>query len=138
MVAAGLLPASAGAQGAERGLQLVATTEPDLAEVLSGLVAWYPGRRDRLSLAAGPGLRDGRAMGRGEALWQFRLEPEAERGVGLYLGGGVAGTVGDDPRGWIVVTAGLETRPAAPRGWAFEAGLGGGLRLSVGYRWRRR
>lgn len=137
MLAAWLaLPDGARAQGAERGLQLIATTEPDPAGVLSGLLAWHPGRRDRVSLAAGGGVSDGGAIGRGEALWQFRLEPEAERGVGLYLGGGVAGTVGDGPRGWIVVTAGLETKPGGAGGWAFEVGLGGGLRLAAGYRWR--
>ena len=36
-----------------------------------------------------------------------------------------------------MVTLGLEERPAARAGWFVEAGVGGGARLALGYRWRR-
>ena len=37
----------------------------------------------------------------------------------------------------VVLTLGLEARPAARDGWFVEAGVGGGARLAAGYRWRR-
>jgi hypothetical protein len=35
-----------------------------------------------------------------------------------------------------VLAAGIEGRPGAASGWFLEAGVGGGARLSAGYRWR--
>jgi hypothetical protein len=40
-------------------------------------------------------------------------------------------------QGYVVVTLGVEARPGAPSGWFVEAGVGGGARLAMGYRWRR-
>jgi hypothetical protein len=36
-----------------------------------------------------------------------------------------------------MLTLGLEARPGAPSGWALEVGLGGGVRVSAGWRWRK-
>jgi hypothetical protein len=41
-------------------------------------------------------------------------------------------------RGYLVLTLGMEQRPGAASGWMVELGLGGGVRLSGGYRWRSR
>jgi hypothetical protein len=57
--------------------------------------------------------------------------------MGAYAGGGVAGIAGPDDRGYLVLLLGIEAGPGARGGWALEAGVGGGLRLAAGYRWRR-
>jgi len=44
--------------------------------------------------------------------------------------------VGAVSRGYLVLTIGLEERPRSSSGWALEAGIGGGVRLGLGYRWR--
>jgi hypothetical protein len=76
-------------------------------------------------------------VGRGELLGHFHLAPEERRKPGFYLAGGIAGVVGAVRRGYLVLTAGLESDPAGGSGWAIEAGIGGGVRLGLGYRWRR-
>ena len=40
-------------------------------------------------------------------------------------------------QGYLVVAIGLEGRPGARAGWFVEAGVGGGARLALGYRWRQ-
>jgi len=65
------------------------------------------------------------------------LNPRTEKGVGAYIGGGIAGQFAETNRGWILLTAGLEQNPGARRGWAMELGVGGGVRFAVGYRWRK-
>jgi hypothetical protein len=70
-------------------------------------------------------------------LWHFLLKPRERRGLGVYGGGGVAVAGGPDTEGFVVVVIGLEARPGARSGWALEVGIGGGVRFSVGYRWRR-
>jgi hypothetical protein len=54
----------------------------------------------------------------------------------LYGAGGVAVVGGPVEQGYLVLTLGLEDRPAARAGWFVEAGVGGGARLAAGYRWR--
>ena len=120
-----------GAQG------LVTTSNPAL--VTGGLyAALRPTRRARLAATLGAGVSDGRTAGRGELLAHFLLSPGAVRRPGLYVGGGVAGVVGAIDQGYIVVLAGVESAPGAASGWAVEAGVGGGIRLTAGWRWRWR
>lgn len=77
-------------------------------------------------------------MGRGELLAHFLLSPAARRGIGLYAGGGIAANVtGAKTSEFVVLTLGVESKPGARSGWAIEAGVGGGARVTIGYRWRR-
>ena len=40
-------------------------------------------------------------------------------------------------KGYLVLLLGLEARPGAFHGWSVELGVGAGVRVAVGYRWRR-
>jgi hypothetical protein len=42
-----------------------------------------------------------------------------------------------DTQGYMVLGLGVESSPGARSGWALEAGIGGGFRIALGYRWRR-
>jgi hypothetical protein len=92
--------------------------------------------RTRFSLSLVAGGSDAGAIVRGELLGHFLLSPEERRKPGFYLAGGIAGIEGVVSRGYLVLTAGLEQRPRGRSGWAIEAGVGGGVRLALGYRWR--
>ncbi len=81
------------------------------------------------------GRQDGETVGRGELTLEFRFpEPNRRRPV-PYLGVGVAGTTGPRSGPYLVATAGLDI-PGSGRGrWALEAGVAGGVRAAVGYRY---
>jgi hypothetical protein len=122
----------------ELGVQLVAASAPRATVVAGPSIAWRVGRRDRVVFQGGAGLEEeGVLAGRVEALWHFHLDPGALGKPGAYLGGGVGALVGDEWRGIVVVTLGLEGSPGARAGWTVELGVGGGVRLGLGYRWRR-
>ena len=93
----------------------------------------------RLAGTIAAGARDGGLAGRAELLLHFLPTPRSVRGPGIYPIGGVAAVVGggDRDRGYLVAGLGVEERPGARAGWALELGVGGGLRLALGYRWRR-
>jgi hypothetical protein len=126
----------AGQEGVELGIQAVVTgSEPLLA--VGGLYgALRPSTRTRLSAAAGAGISSDDAAFRAEVLGHFLLSPNKRQGAGFYLAGGVAAVAGPVDKGYLVLTAGLEGRPGAKSGWAAELGIGGGVRLALGYRWR--
>lgn len=130
-------PAKAAAQqGRELGAQATGTfSEPGLA-VAGVYGALRTGARTRLSLSLGAGASDSEAAFRGELLGHFLLSPGEHHGVGFYLAGGLAGVGGAVDRGYLVLTAGVERRPARASGWACELGVGGGIRLALAYRWR--
>jgi hypothetical protein len=94
-------------------------------------------QRVRIALTAGAGVADAEPAGRGELLGHFLLDPTARRGAGAYAGGGIAGVIGSVDEGYLVLLLGLEARPGAGSGWAVELGVGGGVRIAAGYRWRR-
>ncbi|MGH7702629.1 MAG: hypothetical protein ACREMO_06020 [Gemmatimonadales bacterium] len=93
--------------------------------------------RTRLAATAAAGVAQGGFGFRGELLAHFLLNPRAVRRPGLYGLGGVAFVSAPGERGYLVVGAGLEARPGARSGWALELGVGGGVRVALGYRWRR-
>ncbi|HEX5004885.1 MAG TPA: hypothetical protein VFV65_06180 [Gemmatimonadales bacterium] len=136
----GIAPAAVAAQGTVRewGLQGVAAFASP-ADYTAGLVAAVrPAARTRIALFAGGGLTsDGGGVGRAELVGHFLLNPRSLR-PGLYAGGGLAGVFASgDANGFIVVLVGIESRPGGPGGWFVEAGVGGGTRVSAGYRWRK-
>lgn len=139
VAALAVLPARAAGQvRQELGVQVIGTTAEPATAVLGPAGAWRVGRRDRLALSAGlGGTRDGRLAGRGELLWHFMLNPAATRKPALYAAGGLGASVADRTRGWVVLAAGLDWSPGGRSGWMAELGIGGGLRLVAGYRWRK-
>ena len=135
-----LLAASplAAQQVREIGLQATATAS-DPALVIGGVyAALRTSLRTRVSVAAGAGVSGGEAAWRGELLAHFLLNPDRQRGAGVYGAGGLAVVGGPVDEGYLVLTLGLEARPGGRSGWFVEGGVGGGARLAAGYRWRKR
>jgi hypothetical protein len=89
----------------------------------------------RIAATGSIGAVSGETGWRGELLGHFLLNPGIRRAPGLYAGGGVAAS-GPDERAYVVILVGVEGTPGARSGWAVEAGLGGGFRATLGYRWR--
>jgi hypothetical protein len=121
----------------EVGIQALGTSSRPVLAVVGGYGALRTSGRTRVSVSAGVGISDGDLAGRGELLAHFLLSPEERHRAGFYVAGGAAVVDGPVSRGYLVLTLGLEDRPRARSGWAVEAGLGGGVRLMLGYRWRR-
>jgi hypothetical protein len=73
-------------------------------------------------------------------LWAgYHLDPGGTRGPGPYAGVGAAlAAARGGAGGFLVVFVGVESRPAGGRGWFVEAGVGGGPRVVLGYRFSRR
>jgi hypothetical protein len=127
---------AAAQQSREIGVQSVVAFADPAAVVAGGYGAWRTSQRTRLSASLGLGVTEGELAWRAEALAHFLLSPDERRRPGFYLAGGVAAAGGTVSRGYLVATLGLEQRPQASSGWALEVGVGGGLRLGAGYRWR--
>jgi len=101
-------------------------------------VARRSGGQGRLALMAACGDYE-RALGvRLEATAQFLLRPAERSGVGPYGGLGLAFVGADGARGASYLTAllGVDLGPGARAGWYAELGLGGGVRLALGRRFR--
>jgi hypothetical protein len=95
--------------------------------------------RARLALALSAGARDSAFAGRGELVATYHLNPYQLRGVSPYAGGGVAvGATADDVFEYVVLYLGVETTPGRPTGWFAELGIAGGVRVSAGFRLKRR
>ena len=123
-------------QGKELGVQLMATASEPAMAVAGVYGAMRTSARTRVSAAVGAGLSSGNPAFRGEVLGHFLLSPHKREDPGLYFAGGVAAVEGPVDRGYLVLTVGLEGSPAAASGWAIELGVGGGVRMMLGYRWR--
>ena len=98
-----------------------------------------PGGEARLSLAAAAGSIEGNAALRVEATAQFLVTPSARSGVTPYGGVGLGYVGARGYRGMevLVLLVGVEQAAARPTSWFSEVGVGGGLRLRIGFRWRR-
>jgi hypothetical protein len=121
----------------ELGVQGIATAADPAVGVAGVYGAIRTSFRTRVSASVGAGVSDGAAAWRGELLAHFLLNPTRLRGAGVYGAGGVAVAGGPVDQGYVVLTLGIEGRPGARSGWFAEAGVGGGARLALGYRWRR-
>lgn len=121
----------------EWGAQVTGTTGRPAFLGAGPAWAWRPGLRDRLVLHGALGAAEHEAAVRLEASWHFLLNPQTRKGPAAYVGGGIAGQFAQSSHGWLLVTLGVEQGAAASRGWFAEAGIGGGVRLAVGIRWRR-
>jgi hypothetical protein len=125
-------------QAFEFGPQVTAVAAEPGSIIAGGYGAVRSLGRSRFALTAGLGAGEGgSAAWRTELTAHFLLNPRARTGVGAYVGGGAAAAdAGDGANGYVVLLAGLEGRPGGASGWALEAGLGGGFRISAGWRWR--
>jgi hypothetical protein len=138
------LARGAGAQsGTELGAHGVASFATSDFLGGGGYGAVRLGGQVRVALTLAAGAAEHAAAFRGELLTHFLLAPRQTHGVGVYGLGGVALVDGSDAsgardaHGYMVLGLGVESRPGAASGWALEAGVGGGFRAAVGYRWRR-
>lgn len=96
-----------------------------------------PSERLRFGVSVLGGARRDAAV-RGEFVAHFLLDPERRVGAGLYGGGGIAAESGPLGQAWMVAVVGLDGSPGGRSGWVVELGVGGGVRISVGWRWRAR
>ncbi|HEX2249027.1 MAG TPA: hypothetical protein VHH32_01685, partial [Gemmatimonadales bacterium] len=123
-------------RASEAGVQVIGTlSDPALAAV-GGYGGFRLSRRARVAGYLGAGISDEQLAWRGELLGHFLFSPDEAGKPGFYFGAGIAGVEGAVGRGYLVVTAGVEGRPGAASGWVLEAGVGGGFRVGLGYRWR--
>jgi hypothetical protein len=137
MVAALVLVSPVAAQqGRELGFQGIGTASDPALAVLALYAGLRTSTRTRLSISAGAGASSDELAFRGEVLGHFLLSPGKRQGAAFYLAGGVAAATGPVDQGYLVLTLGVEDRPGAPAGWAAEIGVGGGVRVALGYRWR--
>jgi hypothetical protein len=123
-------------QGKELGVQAMVTASDPVLAVAGVYGGLRTSVRTRVSAAAGLGTSSGELAFRGELLGHFLLSPTKLKGPGFYFAGGLAAVEGPVDRGYLVLTLGLEDRPAAGSGWSVEVGVGGGVRVLLGYRWR--
>ena len=93
----------------------------------------------RVALSAAGGTLARRAAVRLEAAAHFLVTPAARTGVGLYGGTGLAFQAArrTPGAGYLVALVGIESAPGRRAGWFAELGLGGGVRVAAGWRWRR-
>ena len=124
-------------QAREIGIQAIGTASVPVLGVAALYGALRTSNRTRLSVTGGVGGSADELAFRGELLGHFLLSPNKRKGTGPYFAAGVAAVGGPVERGYLVLALGVEQRPGAGAGWAAEAGVGGGFRLVLGYRWRR-
>jgi len=134
---AGFAPSVAAQRVMEFGVQGIGMAADPAVAVGGVYGAIRTSSRTRVSAALAAGLSDGDGAFRGELLAHFLLNPTRRTGPGVYGAGGIALAEGPVDQGYVVVTLGIEGRPGGRSGWFAEAGVGGGARLAVGYRWRR-
>ena len=137
LLALASLPPALAAQGREAGASAFTTTACATTAGLLVHAGLRPGgSAPRIVVALGGGVADGASVGRGELVAHLVLPQVPGAGVAFYLGGGIAGVTGPEDAAWLVALAGVETDPGGADGFALEVGVGGGARLSAG--WRRR
>ena len=102
-------------------------------------LARRPGGQGRFAFTAAAGDYEHALGVRLQATAQFLLRPGERGAVGPYGGLGLAfvGAAGVRGMSYLTALAGVESGPGAAVGWYLELGLGGGVRLGAGWRFRR-
>lgn len=102
-------------------------------------IARRPGGQGRAALSVAGGALHQAAAVRIEFTAQFLVLPGARRGTSPYAGLGAAYVGARHYRGSGVLVAliGIEAPEGGRHGWFAELGVGGGVRVRGGYRWRR-
>jgi len=135
-------PARAQAQGGVRELQIHAVgvaSRPFFGGAGGGL-AFRDADRNRWQGALAVGFLDGGGVGvRGDFAYHFLLDPRKRQGSAVYGGGGLTAQVaGGRVTPYLLLVVGAEVAPGGVGGSFVEVGVGGGVRVAVGYRWRKR
>jgi hypothetical protein len=114
------------------GVVLGAGRDPAFAGAGPVLAARLAGQV-RLRTLVLVGRRGDATAFRGESVFELVLDPAARWSP--FAGGGVAASADRAERmGLLVVTFGVERRPEGRASWWVETGVGGGIRLGLGYR----
>jgi hypothetical protein len=102
-------------------------------------VARRPGTQGRFAFTLAGGDYEGALGIRVAADAQLLLRPGERARPGPYAGLGLAfvGAEGTRGAGYLTALVGVEAAPGRRQGWYAELGLGGGVRLSLGRRFRR-
>ncbi len=141
LLAAAPAPRAARAQGShELQLQALAiASRPFFAGAGLGF-GWRDEGRTRWLGAVTVGDLDGKgAGGRWDLAWHFLLDPAKRQGSAVYGGAGMSVLAGGGRvTPYVLLVLGAEHAPGAGGGAFAELGVGGGVRVSVGYRWRKR
>jgi hypothetical protein len=120
-------------------LDVLAASQTNLVQLGSALSFGSTGYgRTVLAVAGGTATRGGQTRGsaRIDSAIRFHLDPYRLSKWGAYAQGGVSALY-EEFDGWralVSVAIGVETPPAAHKTWAFELGLGGGIRLGLALR----
>ena len=102
-------------------------------------LGWRDAQRDRFAPAVALGaFGDGRFGARVDLSYQFLLDPVKQSGSAIYGGGGLSVAMERSRVApYLLLVVGVENAPGGGGGSFLEVGVGGGVRLSVGYRWRK-
>jgi len=103
------------------------------------VVAHRPGTQGRFALTLAGGDYEGALGVRVAADAEVLLRPGERVGPGPYAGLGLAVVEAEGARGagYLTALVGVEAAPGRRQGWYAELGLGGGVRFSLGRRFRR-
>ena len=117
---------------------LAVASRPSLYAAGVGL-AWRDAQRTRIAPAVALGaLGDGRFGARADFAIHFLLDPWKRSGTAIYGGGGLtAALAGGRVTPYALLVLGAEKAPGGAGGSFVEIGVGGGVRLAIGYRWRK-
>jgi hypothetical protein len=101
--------------------------------------AWRDNQRSRIAPALAFGaLGNGRFGVRADFAIHFLLDPYKRDGTAIYGGGGLTAAVaGSRVTPYALLVLGAEKNPGGTGGSFIEIGVGGGVRLAIGYRWRK-
>jgi hypothetical protein len=117
---------------------LAVASRPALYAAGVGL-AWRDNQRSRIAPALAFGaLGNGRFGARADCAIHFLLDPDKRTGTAIYGGGGLTAAVaGGRVTPYALLVLGAENAPGGAGGSFIEVGVGGGVRLAIGYRWRK-
>lgn len=124
-------------QGVEWQGQAVGVVTADRFAGAGPGVAWRTTRRLRFAAAVSAGGTAAGAAVRAEGTATFHVTTARPNRLAPYAGGGAAVTAdAEGVRERLVVLIGVEGRPGHRVGWFVDVGVGGGLRFSLGFRFR--
>lgn len=117
---------------------VAAASKPAFYGVGMGLT-WRDEQRIRIAPAVALGsFGDGRFGARADLAIHFLLDPVKRAGGAVYGGGGLSVAArGGRLTPYALLVLGVEGAPGGGSGSFVEIGVGGGVRLAVGYRWRK-
>lgn len=135
------VPAAGRAQRVqETQVQLLGVASRPLFGGAGAALAWRDEARTRWQVAATLGALDGHGLAaRTDVAYHFLLDPAKRQGSAVYGGAGISALAGNGRvTPYALIVLGAENAPGGEGGSFVEVGVGGGVRVAVGYRWRKR